>query len=196
MFYRDLIFAGTRDDVAHCRELLLIKFHETFNWHGCAVAFPRWTDGRENRSDTFDTFTRYADPGKVLRLFADTAEQLENAFATLGLHELVRADHLTVTPVQPVPQVSRAVAVCRSRDADRHARITNRFELDLDERYRREEAVRSHLHQQAYIKMISSKGQQFSLSIERRFSDTPSAQIDVTSYGLSRVSAPCFLPDF
>lgn len=198
MFYRDLIFCGPASDKHRWRSLLAMKVHETFHQHRCALAFPYWQDNdKENRTDSFDSFTRYADPGPVMRLFADTAEQLEAAAVALDLPHLEAKQVMSVMPVRPVPVATRAVAFCRSRVLDRHVRITRQYPQDLAERDRREAAVRSRLPQMAYLKMISqTEGREFSLYVERQFSDTPSAQIDVTSYGLSRVSAPCFVPDF
>ena len=198
MYYRDLIFCVPASDRHRWLSIFAMKVHETFHQHRCALAFPYWQDNKvENRSDSFDAFTRYADPGPVVRLFADTAEQLEAAAVALDLPHLEAKQVMTVMPVRPVPTATRSVAFCRSRALDRHVRITRQYPQDLAERDRREAAVRSRLHQMAYLKMISqTENQQFSLYVERLCSDTPAAQLSVTSYGLSRLSEPCFLPDF
>lgn len=197
MFYRDLLLSVPACDQNLWRGIFLMKVHETFHRHQCAVAFPYWQDNdKENLTDSFDTFTRYANPGAVVRLFGETAAQLEDAAVALDLTHLVETHIMTVMPVRPVPVTARAVAFCRSRALDRHVR-TSRQLVDLADRDRREAKVRGRLHQMAYVKTISqTEGREFSLYVERRFSDTASAKLNVTSYGFSRVSEPCFLPDF
>lgn len=197
MFYRDLVLTVSSDDVRFFRDSLLIKLHEQHHRLGCAVSFPHWQDGsQENQVDSFDTFTRYANPGPVIRLFAATAEVLEAVPAVLGVEELMQKNVLIVSGVRQVPQGCRGVAYCRSRMADGHIRRARQQSQDLRTRQELEARMRKQLHRQAYVKLGSTKGQVFSLHIERREADAASDALNVTSYGLSRSSEPCFLPDF
>lgn len=196
MFYRDLIFTVPASDLRFFRDAVLQKLHERHHRLGCAVAFPAWEDNEENVVDTFDTFTRHANPGPVVRLFADSPAALEKAPAVLEIDELKDKGILAVTPVREVPKGCGAVAFCRSRRTDSAIRRSRRGKDDLLTRQHREAEVRRTHHRQAYLKVDSTKGHTFSLYIERQPGEAPSEKLNITSYGLSRTSEPCYLPDF
>jgi len=196
MYYRDLIFTVPAADLRFFRDAVMMKLHEQHHRLGCAIAFPAWEDNEENVVDTFDPFTRHANPGPVVRLFAEDRTALEKAPVVLAIDELLDKGIMTVTPVKEAPKGCGAVAFCRTRRTDGHIRKAKRSSEPLMTRHRREAELRRTHHRQAYIKVDSTKGHAYSLYYERQTGEAPSEQIQVSSYGLSRSSAPCYLPDF
>ena len=104
MYYRDLIFTVPATDLRFFRDSLMMKLHEQHHRLGCAIAFPAWEDNEENVVDTFDTFTRHANPGPVVRLFAEDRTALEKAPAVLEIDELLDKGIMTLTPVKEAPK--------------------------------------------------------------------------------------------
>lgn len=197
MFYRDIILTVAANDERFFRGALISRLHEAHHKLGCAIAFPHWQDGQENAVDTYTGFTHYASPGSIVRLFSSTQASLEALPAVLELAEVERKGILRVGPVRPVPQGCRGVAYCRSRSQEGFVRKSRQSKEDLVTRQQREAKLRKELHKQAYITLESNTGgQRFPLYIARKEAEQPSADLKVTSYGLSNTTDPCFLPDF
>lgn len=196
MFYRDLILTVDRRDRMYFVTQLMTLVHEHYSALNCAVAFPGWQDGEQNSLDSFDTFTRYADVGDVIRLFADDESALGHALTVLGLEELVAKRVIIATPVKPAPTSSQAAAFCRVRSADGLGRRVARAS-SAEQREKLKESVRARSHQTAYFRVLDKSGNhQRPIVFTRVCGNAVSGNVACNSFGFSSISAPCYLPDF
>lgn len=195
MFYRDFILTVERADRHHFMAQLFTLVHEKFSQLQCAVAFPGWAPAAPNATDSFDTFTRYADIGDVIRLFADNEAVLAAAERILGIEQLVSRRVVLVMPVKPVPTGCKGAAFCRVRKADSIGRRSRNVTPDVSARMKDE--LRAQSHQLAYIRMADSHGNNLRpLVFTKVVGDAVAGSLATNSYGLSASTAPCFLPDF
>lgn len=196
MFYRDLILTVERRDRMYFVTQLMTLVHEHYSALNCAVAFPGWKDGEQSSLDSFDTFTRYADVGDVIRLFADNEAALAQALTVMGLEELVAKRVIIATPVKPAPTSPLAAAFCRVRSADSLGRRVSRAS-SAEQREKLKEAVRANSHKTAYFRVLDKSGNhQRPIVFTRVCGGAASGNVACNSFGFSSVSAPCYLPDF
>lgn len=195
MYYRDFILTVERADRHHFMAQLFTLVHEKFSQLQCAVAFPGWTPAAPNAMDTFDTYTRYADIGDVIRLFADNEAVLASAASILGIEQLINRRIVLAMPVKPVPSGCKAAAFCRVRKADSIGRRSR--QVTPEARARMKDELRAQSHELAYIKMANSHGDNVRpLVFTKVAGEVVSSNLATNSYGLSSNTMPCFLPDF
>lgn len=205
MHYLDLSFTVKPQDLRHFQTAFFAALHAEHGLYGVAITFPYWKNNEPNATDTFDSFTRYAIPGNLIRLFAPNEQVLARLGKHLEFEKLQAQGLVSFSPVRAAPAGCRGVAYVRARGNERAIKLSRikdpenprRLRDSLELRQAREAKARSALHEQAYF-MVSSKssGQGFSLFVERLQSDVASECIAVNSYGLSNKIQPCYLPDF
>jgi hypothetical protein len=196
MFYRDFILTVDRQDRMHFMTQLVTLIHENFSRLQCALAFPGWTPAEPNPVDSFDTFTRYADVGDVIRLFAEDETVLAAAERILGIEVLLQRRVLLSMPAKPAPSGCRSAAFCRVRSADSLGRRVRRT-ADSRARERMKDKVRARCHEMAYFRMTDREGRNARpLFFEKVCGEEASPKLETNSYGLSAGQTPCFLPDF
>ena len=198
LFYRDLVLLAEPKDCRFFMNSIFVSLHEKHSQLNVAVAFPTWEDATPNNPHVFEN-TRYAAPGKVMRLFAQDANALEHVIEVLRLEEMVKKHVLFVTPVLPVPTARKFVAYIRDRVREK---VTRKGRRTPDAEMREALSIEaiSRAHTTAYVPSWSSKNNRsFSLFITRLVSDTAVSQDtlwDVSSYGLSSKTKPLYLPEF
>lgn len=201
MFYRDLILTVQPGDVQFFMNQLLTLVHEKHHRLPVAIALPQFEPAQPNRTDTYDN-PRHARMGKVLRLFHPVAYVLDAAIDLLGIQELVDKHVLFVTPTQPAPNTGRTVAFCRARLPDSAARQnredkrTGRDKEQPAKQYERTEKVLAARHLMAYLPVRSTSGHNVSVFFVKKEGGVASTDVNVNSYGLSRMSEPCYMPAF
>lgn len=205
MHYQDLSFTVKPQDLRHFQTAFFAALHADHGRFGVAITFPYWENSVPNEVDSFDSFTRYANPGNMIRLFATDEATLKRLGQHLEFDKLKAQGLAVCSPVRPAPAGCRGIAYVRSRGKERAIKLSRLKDPENPRRLRdplvlrqaREAKARSVLHEQAYF-MVESKssGQGFSLFVERIQNDVASDSLEVNSYGLSNKVTPCFLPDF
>jgi len=196
MYYRDLIITAAREDRMAFLTILMTHLHEQFSRHQCAVAFPGWKNAEPNAMDTFDTYTRHADVGDVVRLFAADEASLQELERAPGLANLLRARVVLATPVKEAPNTARTAAFCRVRSADSLGRRV-RNATNAEHRNRLQYEARERSHERAYFRIGNKAGLNVRPMFFTRVEGTQVAsKLNCNSFGLSCTSELCFLPDF
>jgi CRISPR-associated endoribonuclease Cas6/Csy4 subtype I-F len=190
MYYRDIVFLAQAEDVQFFMNQVLTLVHDKHAQLNLAVSFPQWQDAKGVTTVAGGT-PQHANPGKVLRLFSAAPAALGAMTEVLGIRELELKQVVFVTPTQAVPETARGVAFYRYRGADKLRAQTGSAR----------EAFKAQLAREAasvcYLPLVSQgTGQRFSLFIGRVVGALGGLTTNVTSFGVSRKSELCFLPDF
>lgn len=195
MFYRDFILTVDRKDRLYFMEQLMTLVHDHFSQLNCALAFPGWAPAEPNKTDSFDTFTRYADMGDVVRIFSEHEAVLAAAERVLGVEVLLQRRILIAMPVKPVPAGARAAAYCRVRSADSLKRRMSKASGEAREGLK--DAHRARCHEMALVRILAPDGKSTRpLYFNKVVGESVSPALASNSFGLSSSTAPCFLPDF
>lgn len=196
MYYRDIIITAAQEDRLHFLDILMTHVHEQYSRLKCAVVFPDWVPASPNAIDSFDTFTRYAEIGDVVRLFADEQSSLQEIERIPGVAAMLRARVLLATSIKPVPPATRGVAFCRVRSADSLGRRV-RNASNPEHRDRLKDEARAKSHERAFFRVGDKDGLNVRPMVFTKVSGVGvSPKVACNSFGLSSGTEPCFLPEF